>query len=78
MDKERITAFARAQGYDGVLPLGTWRGYEVYEPTFAGVGMDDFLPVGPPFVILVQGETIRMSTEKEAFQRIDERADEEI
>lgn len=74
MDKERITAFARAQGYDGVLPLAPWRGYEVYEPTFAGESEDDFLPVGPPLVILVQGETIRMSTEEEAFQRIDERA----
>lgn len=71
---ERVTAFAKAQGYDGALPLAPWRGYEVYEPTFAGVGMDDFLPVGPPLVILVQGETIRMSTEEEAFQRIDERA----
>lgn len=71
---ERVTAFAKAQGYDGALPLAPWRGYEVYEPTFAGVGMDDFIPIGPPFVILVQGETIRMSTEEEAFQRIDERA----
>lgn len=71
---ERVTAFAKAQGYDGALPFGTWRGYEVYEPIFAGESENDFFPIGPPFVILVQGETIRMSTEEEAFQRIDERA----
>lgn len=77
MDKEKVTAFARAQGYDGALPLGTWRGYEVYEPTFAGESEDDFFPIGPPLVILVQGETIRMSTVEEAFQHIDETADDE-
>lgn len=71
---ERVTAFAKAQGYDGALPLGAWRGYEVYEPIFAGESENDFFPIGPPFVILVQGEAIRMSTEEEAFQRIDERA----
>ena len=34
--KERdILRFAKENGYDGIEPLGTWRGFDVYEPVFS-------------------------------------------
>ena len=34
MDKVSVLEFAKKQGYDGVKPLGQWRGYDIFEPTF--------------------------------------------
>lgn len=67
MKKEDITQFAKKQGYDNVLYIGKWRGYDVYEPTFEDSGPHF---VGPPLVILVRGRSIRMSTVKEAYKQI--------
>jgi hypothetical protein len=68
MDIEKIREFAKSQGYKNVQYLGKWREYDVYEPlTGEGVAC-----IGLPFIVLVQGDTIRMSTEKEAFQQIRE------
>lgn len=72
MDIERIKAFAISEGYKDVQYLGKWRGYDVYEPTM-GEGVSY---IGLPFIVLVQGDTIRMSTEEEAFQQIRETEDD--
>lgn len=77
MSKNKIVAFAKEQGYDGVAPLGKWREYDVYEPTFNGTNEDTPAFVGPPLIILVKGNEIRMSTEEEAFQQMDEMSDED-
>lgn len=63
-----VKEFAKEQGYDDALPLGKWRGYDAYEPVFEG----GIAYVGPPLMILVKGETIRMSTPEEGYQQIDE------
>ena len=75
MSKAQIIEFAKKNGYDGVLPLGKWREYDAYEPTFKGSSAKKPAFVGPPLLILVKGDEIRMSTEEEAFQQMDE-ADE--
>ncbi len=72
MEKGKILAFAKENGYDGVLPLGKWREYDTYEPTFKGTSAKKPAFVGPPLIILVKGDEIRMSTEEEAFQQMDE------
>lgn len=75
MSNKEIVAFAKKNGYDGVLPLGKWREYDAYEPTFDDSTEEEPSFVGPPLMILVKGDEIRMSTEEEAYQQIEE-ADE--
>ena len=62
-----VKEFAREQGYDDAISLGKWRGFDAYEPVFDG----DVAYVGPPLMILVKGETIRMSTPEEGYQQIE-------
>ena len=69
---KEIIAFAKANGYDGAIPLGKWRGYDAYEPTFDGADEDSVVCVGPPLMILAKGDEIRMSTAEEAFAQIEE------
>lgn len=68
MEQTKVLAFAREQGYADIIPLGKWRGFDCYEPIFDG-GVSY---VGPPLLVLVKGEEMRMSTPDEAFQQIDE------
>lgn len=77
MKKEKIVAFAKENGYDGALPLGKWKEYDAYEPTFDDTSEENLAFVGPPLMILVKGEEIRMSTVEEAFEQIAEAEDEE-
>lgn len=77
MRKQQIIAFAKKQGYDGAVPLGKWREYDAYEPTFKGTTEEAPAIVGPPLLILVKGEEIRMSTIEEAYAQIDEAEDED-
>lgn len=69
MDITGVNDFARAQGFDGAQYLHAWRGYDVYGALFTGDGVSY---VGLPLVILVKGETIRMSNEDEAYEHLDE------
>lgn len=69
MKNDKIIAFAKKNGYDGVLPLGKWKEYDAYEPIFDGKD-DNVACVGPPLMILVKGDEIRMSTVEEAYQQI--------
>ncbi len=73
--KEQIIEFAKSQGYDGVKPLGQWRGYDAYEPTFNGSSECSPAMIGPPLLILADRDGVRMSTVDEAFAHIDESAD---
>lgn len=69
MKNDKIIAFAKKNGYDDVLPLGKWKEYDAYEPIFDGKdGATAY--VGPPLMILVKGDEIRMSTVEEAYQQI--------
>ena len=70
MKASQIKAFAKEQGYSDAKYLNKWRGYDVYEP-ICGDG-EDVSFIGLPYVILVKGEEIRMSTEEEAFAHIDD------
>ncbi|HPZ43667.1 MAG TPA: hypothetical protein PL078_06635 [Bacillota bacterium] len=67
MTKETVIRFAKEQGYDNALYIGKWKGYDVYEPTLEGSGT---FFVGPPLVILVKGQNIRMSTVEESYEQL--------
>ena len=69
---EQVISFARNNNYVDVEFLNNWRGYDVYQP----IG-DEGLIVGPPWIILVKDNEIRMSTKKEAFDYIDDHPDDE-
>lgn len=75
MEKSKIKEFAKKNGYDDVLPLGKWKEYDAYEPVSNGPSTSY---VGPPLMVLVKGEEIRMSTVEEAFQQLDDTENEEI
>lgn len=66
---KKVTDFAVANGYEAVEKSKPWNGYECYEPIMFE---DEIAFIGPPLVILVKGDEIRMSTPEEAFARIDE------
>lgn len=74
MDISKVKQFAKKQGYKTVSQLKPWNGYECYEPI-----MDEKTTsmVGPPLLILVKGDKIRMSTPDEAFQQMDDTEDTE-
>lgn len=78
MKKEKILQFAKENGYDDIIPLGKWREYDAYEPTFTGTEDEPLSFVGPPLMILVKGEEIRMSTVEEAYEQIAEAEDEDV
>lgn len=77
MKKSEIVAFAKENGYDGIAPLGRWRDYDAYEPTIGSKSDTSLAFVGPPLMILVKGEEIRMSTVEEAYEQIAEADDED-
>lgn len=68
--EKRVHEFALANGYAQIQKADDWHGFEVYEPVY-------FEPtfVGLPFVILVKGNSIRLSTVEETFERLDELPD---
>ena len=65
MEEAKIVEFAQRQGYDTVEKLKSWNGYEVYKPIYAGNDTDI---VGQSYLILVKGNTIRLSTADEAIR----------
>lgn len=71
MNKEKIIEFAKQQGYIDVLFLCKWNGYDCYEPLF-NEDRDDVSYIGLPFMIMVKGEIIRLSTSDEALKQIEE------
>ncbi len=69
MTIDKVIEYAKKNGYDTAQYLNSWRGYDVYEPIFDGEGT---VFIGPPLVILVKDNKIRMSTVDEAYQHLDE------
>lgn len=71
MDISKVIDFAKSKGYEtakiGTLPK--WHGYDAYEPIFDTKEMPC---IGLPFMILVKGEAIRMSTPDEAMAYLDD------
>ena len=63
-----IVEFAKKHGYDNAIYSGEWNGFDVYEPV---TNREDVAFTGVPFVILVQGDSIRMSTVDESYERIE-------
>lgn len=63
MMAERIQEFAAENGYTKIEKAEPWHGYDVYVPVY-----DEMSYVGLPFVILVRGEEIRLSTPEEALE----------
>ena len=72
MSAYKVLQFAKKQGYDRVRHIGKWREFEAYEPMVKEAGEGDYPCIGLPFLILVKGDIIRMSTEEEAFQQMEE------
>lgn len=70
MTNDKIINFAKKQGYDGALYIGKWKNYEAYEPIFDNNSDVSF--IGPPLLILVENDKIRMSTVEEAFNQLKE------
>jgi len=68
MKIEKVKDFAKQQGYDDVLSIGKWKGFDAYEPVFNG---EEPSFIGVPLLILVKGDSIRMSTVEEAFEQLD-------
>lgn len=78
MKKSKIIEFARKNGYDTVSSLGKWRGYDAYEPIMKGATEEEPAFTGPPLMILVKGDEIRMSTPDEAYEQMESAADEDV
>lgn len=68
MTIDKVVSFAKENGYENVQPLKDWNGYRCYEPV---VFEDAISFTGPPLIILVKDNTIRMSTPDEAFLYLD-------
>lgn len=74
MDLKSVIAFAKKNGYETAEKLNNWNGYECYEPVMDSKKES---AVGPPLLILVKGDKIRMSTPDEAYQQMDDMEDGE-
>lgn len=69
MKLDKIRRFAKKEGYDDILFLGKWKKYDVYEPIFND---KKTVYIGLPYLILVDGDKIRMSTAEEALEHVDD------
>ena len=66
----RVERFAKRNGFSSVRFINVWNGYKCYEPLF---DKNEVSYTGMPLLILEDANgRIRMSTEEEAFQHIDE------
>lgn len=74
MDLNNVIAFAKKNGYETAKKLNNWNGYECYEPI---MDSKKEAAIGPPLLILVKGEKIRMSTPDEAYQQMDDTENQE-
>jgi hypothetical protein len=70
---DKIQEFAQSQGYLKAVYMGKWRDYDVYDRVFEPPpGIDEYAVSvsGPPLIILVSGDTIRMSTVDESYEAL--------
>ena len=66
--KEKVIEFAQKMGYSTAEFHGMWKGYECYEPY---KGSNDTLYTGLPHMILVRGDKVRLTNDKEAIEILD-------
>lgn len=71
MERSKVLEFAKEKGYRSLGKKDFWNGYDIYEPLFNYPGEKAVYRTGPPLVILVKGNKIRMSTVEEAFEYLD-------
>lgn len=64
--KERVEEATAALSAKKYRSGAKWNGYDVYIPEY-----DQFSYVGLPFIVLVRGDEVRISTEDEAFEYLD-------
>ncbi len=60
---EIVEEYIDSLGADGYEKGKSWKGYDVYVPQYARYSC-----VGYPYVVLVKGEEVRLSTEKESIE----------
>lgn len=63
--KEAIDALVDELGAENVQERGEWNGYTVYEPQYSQMPV-----IGYPYVILVKGDEVRISTVDESLDYI--------
>ena len=68
MDEEKILEYFKPNGYNYIEYIGEWKQYKVYA-LIRDKDATSF--VGFPFVGLVEGEKIRISTREESLEIID-------
>ena len=61
---DKVIEYAKSKGYNDIRQLESWKGYEIYEPIL----LHEDAIIGIPFVIMVKGNNIRMSTINETFE----------
>ncbi len=61
--KEKILDILSELNADDYEEDRSWNGYKVYIPVY-----DEVVTVGLPYVILVKGDEVRLSTDKEAME----------
>ena len=71
MERSKVLEFAKENGYRSLGKKDFWNGYDIYEPLFNYPREGAVYRTGPPLVILVEGNKIRMSTVKECFEYLD-------
>lgn len=69
MNEKRILEFAREHGYESAEYRREWKEYSCYEPVFSLEQPISY--IGLPLMILVKGDTIRMTTPEEALEMLE-------
>ena len=67
MKFDDVLAFAKKRGYNNIIRLSNWEGYEVYEPVREVNQIKTENIVGFPPLILISNNQIRMSTLDETY-----------
>lgn len=74
MNMTAIIDYAKKQGYETAEFLRDWRGYKVFSAIY---NSKENCCVGLPYIILVKGEEIRLSTPDECFDFLNETEDKD-
>lgn len=78
MKSEKIIAFFKNAGFfgfSGIVREPDWKGYEIYAPDYESIDGNPPM-IGLPYVAMVKGDTIRLSTEQESLDRLADVPDE--
>jgi hypothetical protein len=61
-----VLRFAKSNGYENVLYIGKWKGWDIFEPILHD-GEISF--TGVPLLIMKKGSIIKISTAEEAYEQ---------